>query len=308
MALSVTSNYEGTWAGRYIAAALLSGDTIAKGGIEVMPNIKYKSNISKMAVSGLIANASCDFTSAGNITLTEKVLQPEEFQINNEFCLTPFVSSWEAAEMGYSAYDTIPKKFSDFLIAEVAAQVAQQTEQTIWNGANATAGEFDGLVTLFKADTDVSDITGTTVTHANVVAEMAKVVDACPAALYGKEDLNLYVSQNVAKAYVRALGGYSIGVGANGLNDQGQMWYSGQDLSFDGVNIFLAPGLDNNQMVLAQKSNLYFGTGLMNEHNLCKTLSMADLDGSQNVRVIMRFTSGVQYGYGTEVVLYDPTV
>lgn len=308
MALSITSNYAGQWAGKYIAAALLSGDTIAKGGIEVMPNIKYKSNISKMAVSGMIANSSCDFTSAGNIALTEKVLQPEEFQVNNEFCLTPFVSSWEAAEMGFSAYEKMPKKFSDFLIGEVAAQVAQKTEQSIWNGANATAGEFDGLVTLFKADADVNDITGTTVIHTNVIAEMGKVVDACPNAVYAKEDLKLYVSQNVAKAYVRALGGYSIGVGANGINDQGQMWYSGQDLSFDGVNIFLAPGLDNNQMVLAQKSNLYFGTGLMNEHNLCKTLSMADLDGSQNVRVIMRFTSGVQYGYGTEVVLYDPTV
>lgn len=35
---------------------------------------------------------------------------------------------------------------------------------------------------------------------------------------------------------------------------------------------------------------------------------MADLDGSQNVRVIMRFTSGIQYGFGSEVVLYDPTV
>ena len=29
---------------------------------------------------------------------------------------------------------------------------------------------------------------------------------------------------------------------------------------------------------------------------------MADLDGSQNVRVIMRFTSGVQYGIGSDIV------
>ena len=126
--------------------------------------------------------------------------------------------------------------------------------------------------------------------------------------IYGKEDLNLYVSQNVAKAYVRALGGYSIGVGANGIGDQGQMWYNGQGLSFDGVQIFMAPGLNDNQMVLAQKSNLYFGTGLLNDMNLVKVLDMADLDGSQNVRFIMRYTASVQYGYGSEVVLYDPTV
>ena len=137
---------------------------------------------------------------------------------------------------------------------------------------------------------------------------MGRVVDACPSTIYGKEDLNLYVSQNVAKAYVRALGGYSIGVGANGIGDQGQMWYNGQGLSFDGVQIFMAPGLNDNQMVLAQKSNLYFGTGLLNDMNLVKVLDMADLDGSQNVRFIMRYTASVQYGYGSEVVLYDPTV
>lgn len=304
MALSITSNYAGQWAGKYIAAALLSGDTIAKGGIEVLPNIKYKENISKMAVSGIIANSSCDFTSAGNIALTERVLQPEEFQVNNEFCLTPFVSSWEAAELGFSSYEKMPKKFSDFLIAEVAAQVAQKTEQSIWNGANGNVGEFDGFVTLFKADSDVNDISGTTVTSANVIAEIGKVVDACPSALYGKEDLYLYVSKNVAKAYIRALAAQG-----GGYENRVNMWYSmDQPLTFDGISIFLAQGLNDNQMVLAQKSNLYFGTGLLSDHNLVKTLDMADLDGSQNVRVIMRFTSGIQYGFGSEVVLYDPTV
>jgi len=306
MALSITSTYAGEFAGKYIAAALLSGDTISKGGIEVKPNIKYKEVIKKVATASLIANGSCDFTNAGDVTLTERIIQPEEFQVNLELCKTPFISDWEAAQMGYSAFEKMPPKFSDFLIGHVSAEVAQKTEQNIWNGVNATAGEFDGIVTLAKADSDVSDITGTTVTNANVVAEMAKVIDACPSALYGKEDLNLYISQNVAKAYIRALGGFANVTG--GVDNQSQMWYSGQVLSFDGVNIFLANGLDDNQMVLAQKSNLYFGTGLMNDLNLVKVLDMADLDGSQNARFIMRFTATVQYGYGSEIVLYDPTV
>ena len=306
MALSITSTYAGQFSGKYIAAALLSGNTIAKGGIEVKPNIKLKEVVKKVATSGLIVDGTCDFTNAGNVTLTERIIAPEEFQVNLELCKTPFVSDWEAVQMGYSAYEKLPPKFSDFLIGHVAAEVAQKTEQNIWVGANATAGEFDGLITLAKADTDVSDITGTTVTNTNVVAEMAKVVDACPSALYGKDDLNLYVSQNVAKAYIRALGGFANVTG--GIENKSQMWYSGQALSFDGVNIFPAWGMTDNQMVLAQKSNLWFGTGLMNDANIVKTLDMADLDGSQNVRVIMRFTAAVQYGYGSEIVLYDPTV
>lgn len=126
MALNITSTYAGEFSGKYIAAALLSGNTISKGGIEVRPNIKYKEVVKKVATSGLIVDSTCDFTSAGNITLTERIIQPEEFQVNNEFCLTPFVSDWEAVSMGYSAYDKIPAKFSDFLIAHVAKEVAQK--------------------------------------------------------------------------------------------------------------------------------------------------------------------------------------
>ena len=57
-------------------------------------------------------------------------------------------------------------------------------------------------------------------------------------------------------------------------------------------------------MVAAEKSNLYFGTGLLSDSNEVKVLDMGDLDGSQNVRVIMRFTAGIEYGFGFEVVYY----
>ena len=304
MALSITSTYAGEFAGKYIAAALLSSNTIEKGGIEVKPNIKLKEVIKKVATSGLIQNSACDFTDAGNVTLTERIIQPEEFMVNLSLCKTPFVSDWEAAQMGYSAFENMPPKFSDFFIGHISAEIAAKNEQNIWVGANATAGEYDGLVTLAKADSDVSDITGTTVTSANVIAEMGKVVDACPSAIYGKEDLYLYVSKNVAKAYVRALAAQG-----GGYENRVNMWYNmDTPLTFDGVNIFLANGLSDNQMMLAQKSNLYFGTGLLNDLNLVKVLDMADLDGSQNVRFVARYTAGVQYGIGSEIVLYDPTV
>ena len=178
---------------------------------------------------------------------------------------------------------------------------------TSFSGDDATAGEFDGLVTLMTADGDVTDVVGTTVTAANVIAELGKVVDAIPAELYGKEDLYLYVSQNVARAYVRALGGFGAsGLGAAGTNAQGTQWWNNGSLSFDGVKIFVANGLASNYIVAAEKSNLYFGTGLLSDHNEVKVLDMADLDGSQNVRVIMRFTAGVQYGIGSDIVLYTP--
>ena len=300
---SITSTYAGEFAGKYISAALLSGSTIENGGISVKPNVKFKEVIKKVSTSGLIANASCDFADTGTVTLTERILQPEEFQVNVELCKKDFRSDWEAVQMGYSTFDKLPPKFSDFLISHVAAKVAEKTEQNIWQGVNANAGEFDGFSTLLAADSDVIDVTGSAITASNVISELGSIVDAIPSTLYGQEDMYIYVSQNIARAYVRALGGFGAsGLGANGVNAQGTQWWNNGSLSFDGVKLFVANGLADDTAVAAEKSNLYFGTGLLSDHNEVKVIDMGDLDGSQNVRVIMRFTSGVQYGIGGDIV------
>lgn len=305
MAVSITTTYAGEFAGKYVSAALLSADTIEGGGITVKPNVKFKEVIKTLSTNALVKDATCDFADQSTVTLAERILQPEEFQVNLELCKKDFHNDWEAVQMGYSAFDTLPPSFADFLLGHVAAKVAQKTEETIWTGVTATAGEFNGFATLLAADADVVDVVGTTVTAANVIDELGKVVDAIATSVYGKEDLYIYVSQSIARAYVRALGGFGAsGLGANGVNNAGTTWFNGGDLAFDGVKLFVCSGIADNDMVAAQKSNLYFGTGLLSDHNEVKIIDMADLDGSQNVRVIMRFTSGVQYGIGADIVYY----
>lgn len=305
MATSITTTYAGEFAGKYISAALLSADTIEGGGITVKPNVKYKEVMKTLSTNALVKDAACDFADQSTVTLAERVLTPEEFQVNLELCKKDFHNDWEAIQMGYSAFDSLPPSFADFLIGHIAAKVAQKNEENIWQGATANAGEFDGFTVLLAADADVIDVTGTTVTAANVIDELGKVVDAIPTSVYGKEDLYIYVSQNIARAYVRALGGFgSSGLGANGVNNAGTTWYNGGDLAFDGVKLFVCSGMPDNDMVAAQKSNLFFGTGLLSDHNEVKLIDMADLDGSQNVRVVMRFTAGVQHGIGADIVYY----
>jgi hypothetical protein len=307
---SITTTYAGEFAGKYIAAALLSAPTLDKGGITVMPNVKYKQVIKRVATDDIIKNATCDFDPTSTITLTEKILQPESFQVNLQLCKSDFRSDWDAIQMGYSAFDVLPKSFADFLIAHAAEKVAAGMETSIWQGVNNTAGQFAGIMTQLTTDASLpsgQEVAGTTVTAANVITELGKIIDACPAALYGKEDLTLYVSSNIYRAYVRALGGFAAsGVGANGYDNKGTNQSLG-DVYFDGVRVFMANGLANNTALLAQKSNLYFATGLLNDMNEVKVLDMGDLDGSQNVRVIMRFTADAKYGFATDVVTYGIT-
>jgi hypothetical protein len=304
---SITTTYAGEFSKKYISAALLSASTIENGGIEVMPNVKYKSVINRIATDAIVKDATCAFDPTSTVTITERVITPEEFQVNLELCKKDFRSTWQSIEMGMSAFDTLPKSFADYLIGHVAAKVAEKMETNIWRGVTANGGEFNGFVPLATADATVVDVVGTTVTAANVIAELGKVVDAIPAALYGEEDLYIYVSQNVARAYVRALGGFGAsGLGANGTNAMGTQWFNNGSLSFDGVKLFVANGLASNYMMAAQKSNLYFGTGLLNDMNEVRVIDQAEVTGAQTVNVIMRFTAGVQYGIGSEIVLYTP--
>ena len=306
---SITTTYAGQSAGKYISAALLSGNTIANGGLTIRPNVKFKEVVKRLELDGITKNGSCDFNDTSTLTLTERILEPKELQVNLELCKKDFRSDWDAIQMGYSAFDNLPSSFQDYLISYVASKVAQKNEQNIWAGNVGVdgSGSFDGFSTLLGADAALpaaQDITGTTVTAANVVDELGKVVDAIPSTLYGRDDLFIYVSQNIFRAYKRALGGFQAGgQGAAGVGSQG----NNQDINilyFDGVKIFMANGLAANTAIATTKDNLQFGTGLLSDHQEVKVLDMSQLDGSQNVRIIMRFTAGVQYGVVEDIVTY----
>jgi len=238
---NVTTTYAGEFAGQYISASLLSASTIENGGITVKPNVKFKEVLKTVSTDDIVKDASCDFTATSTLTLDERVLQPEYQQVNLQLCKSDFQDDWEAISMGFSAHDTLPSSFSDFLISHVAAKVAQRTENSIWTGSTATSGQFDGISTLLSTDANLptaNEIAGTTVDAANVISELGSIVDAIPSTLYGSEDLNIYVSQNIARAYVRALGGFGTsGLGANGTNAMGTQWWNNGSLTFDGVKI-----------------------------------------------------------------------
>jgi hypothetical protein len=308
---SVTTTYAGENSGKWISAALLSGVTLSNELITIMPNVKYKSVVSNLVSASGLADASCDFTATGAVTLTERILEPKSLQVNKQLCKADFRDTFQAIEMGYSAHDVLPKSFADYLLAHQAEQVAADIESHIWNGDAGNSGEFDGFMTLLTTDAALpaaQEVAGTTLTAANIITEMGKVADAIPSRLYGKEGLRIYVSQNAMRLYVRALGGFGTsGLGANGVDNKGTMWYQGGDLMFDGIPVVVANGLTADQMLATTKDNLFFGTGLLSDTNLCKLIDLAEIDGSENVRLIMRFTAGVQYGNVTDICTYGIT-
>ena len=322
---TITSTYAGEFAGQYIAAALLSAKTLDNKYVTIHPNVKYKEVIQKLAVNGIVQDASCDFVTSGSVALTEAILQPKELQVNLSLCKQEFVASWEALQLGYSAFDEIPKNFNDYLISYVGGIVAQATEQSIWQGRNIN-GQFAGFESSLSASVaagttivsgaitvstgTIPAFTGSTliggqpisgsITSANVLSKLDAIVNSIPDTVYGKEDLLIYVPTNVAKAYQQALAGGA--VGANGWNNQ--LNVGEKPFNFNGIEIVMCPGMTASKVVAAQKSNLHFGTGLLSDYNEVKVLDMANIDGSQNYRIIMRYTGGVVVGIPSDVVYY----
>ena len=275
-----------------------------------MPNVKYKSVIQRIETGSLIADGTCDFSASSNVNLTEVVIQPEEFQVNLQLCKSDFINTWESIQMGYSAFNPngLPTSFADYLVGHVASKVAAANETNIWTGnlGGAQAGEYNGLETLAAADATVIDVAGAVaLTSVNIIDKMQEVVDLIPNSLYGKEDLKLYVSNKAAKLYIRALGGFAVAATSNaGSDNKGTQWYVGGSLSFGGIPIFVGRGMSDDTMIAAQSSNLFFATGLLNDYNEVRVIDMTPIDGSQNVRLVMRFTAAAAIGVGADVVYY----
>lgn len=289
------NTYAGLWSGKYVAAALLSGETLSKELITLHPNVAYKEVIRNWQNSVSIDAATCDYTDNSSITLGEYVLTTVEKQVNMTLCKNNLRTTWEAAQAGFSAFEKLPATFEEFLLAQVAAEVAQGVELAIWKTNTFYTG---GMVQyLIDNSSIVRPFNGAT-SGSNVVARLQEALDYSPAALYGKEGYQYYVGPVTMKAYQAALsaGNYNF-----------QFYVGEKPMNFQGIPVTMCPGLNDSDCVLGLKSDLHFGTGLLSDYNEVKVIDMSDIDGSQNVRTIMRFTGGIIATNPTQQVVINVT-
>jgi hypothetical protein len=301
MAFTTTSNFSGKAAGFYISAALKEAKSL--DFLNVIENIKFKSNIQRMAGSGVVADATCDFTGAGTLALTEKVLEPKNLQINLDLCKSTLLDSWEALQMRAGAGAPPPASFDDYVISYMGEIIAEATEESIWSGT-AVAGKFNGFLgaatgyLLPGVDATVVQSTASgAYTAANIIANLQTLTADMAtniSAVLRKEDLHIYMSPKTYALYISAVStlGYVNAYNMNG--DYAPV--------FEGYKIAVCPGMADDELVAAQKSNLFFGTDLLSDATRITLMDMAQLDGSDNMRLVARYSGGVQTGVGADIV------
>jgi hypothetical protein len=299
--MATTTNLTTTYAGReaagYIRAAFLSNESLS--ALTVKENIEYKQVVRRLVDNVTFANATCDFTPTGTVNLTERILTLEKFQVQRELCKNTFLSDWESSS---EQNGELHASLTDALIANVMAGVAARNEVLIWQGVNANAGEYAGFETLFLADSAVLDVEDPeAITSANVIEEMNRLVLKLPVRVRrATEKPVIAVSSNVAEAFRTAI----LGLGGGSYLYQGEtvkMTWQGQ------YDIIECPGMSDDTMAMYQKSNLWFGTNLLDQWNTVAVLDMYQYDLSNNVRFSCSFFAGVQYGFGDEIAFYQYT-
>ena len=310
MAFTAVSNYAGKSAGFYISGALQS--VVSLDYLTMIENIKLQSNIQVMdATVTPVAAATCDFNDAGTLALTEKILTTANNQINLDLCKATLLSSWEAMQMRAGAGAPPPASFDDYVISYMGEVIASATETSIWAGVANAGGDFIGFTgagaagwlrngndaTVIQAvltgGAGVAPVVGT------ILADLQATVDAIPAAVIGKDDLYLFINQQNWQLYIQAVSALT-GFPYGNMSDE----YSKQ---FNGIKIAVVNGLQNAAIVAATKSNMFFGCDLLSDgltsSPRIQLLDMANLDGSDNMRMVCRYSAGTQTGVGADLVL-----
>ena len=297
MALNVTSNYAGKAAGFYISQALRSANSMEY--LTMIENIKFKSNIQKMNAASMVQDATCDVNLAGTLTMTEAILEPKNLMVQSDLCKQTLLSSWEALQMRAGAGAPPPPSFEDYVISYMGEIIANATEESIWTGDN-TNGQFlgfnsaAGLLLPGVDATVIQDAASAAYSATNIIANLQTAVAAIPVAVMRKEDLHIYMSPTTYSFYIQAVStlGY-----VNAYNMNGDYVPV-----FNGYKIAVCPGMIDNQVNIAEKSNLFFGTDLLSDATRINLLDMSTLDGSDNIRLVARYSAAVQSGVGSDIV------
>ena len=291
----ITSNYAGNAALPYVAPAILSGDTIANGYVEVLENVRYKANLRKFDGVALQA-AGCEFSNAaGSLTLDDVVLTTTALQVNEQVCNKDLRTAWEATQMRGQSSNS-PADFQAFAAQYVAAKVAEGVERNLWQGqfyftdgaitaSSGTYTNYPGICNLIVAgDPGHEDLLTGATTSANILGRLKTLSADIPDVLAGDPDTKLFMSRAMKQLYFTALAGTA------------ELTFHAAEAAnfFNGYEIITPGGMPNDTFIFSKKENLYFGTDLLTDNIEAAVLNLMGVTGDDVTRIIMKFSAGVQ--------------
>ena len=290
----------GTYAGEaarpYVAAAIMSADTIANNYISVLENVHSKAVLRKFSGAAIQANDDCAFTTAaGQLTLGEAVLTATALKVNEQVCNADLRATWESAQMRGQSSEA-PADFTTYVAQYVAAKVAEGIEHNIWSGnynaaggaaTGATYTSFNGILRqiVLGAPTYEANLTEA-LDATNILAKLTALTSSqCPPVIRGDyEKTKIFMSRATHSLYFTALAAtYNLPFLAEGAA-----------VKYQGYEVIVPNGFPDDTLVISQIENLYFGTNLLTDMIQASILDLQGVTGDDVTRVIMQFSGGTQ--------------
>jgi len=293
--------YTGKDAEGFYSKALLTGNT--KDVIRKVPNVKTKIKLGSLDLGNILQPDGCSVDESGTYTLGQKTLEVCDFAFNVPMCEKDFEGNYlsEGLKPGSNQDQNFPSTFVDYLFNLVAEVISKELEALIWSGdtAGSPASLCDGFIKKFLADSDVVDVaTPLTLTDSNIVGELKRITKAIPKAVKnkGKEAVKIFMSIEAFDLYEDAL------ITANPALYAFDM--SEIKKKFKGYEIIVSPGMPDNTIVVCDPMNLWYGFDLMDDEKQVEFIKnpLAGQGKKSNITGSLKW--GVQYGEGTEIVLY----
>ena len=307
--VSALANYTKENEALLVTSSVLGAKTaqLIKTQGNVMVGVKSSEKINIMDTDAIFqAGGTCGFNASGTTTFTQRTVTVGKIKVNESLCPKSLESKYlQKALPEGSRYDSIAfaAEYSD----KKAARIAAQLETAIWAGdtasVNVNLNKFDGLVKLIGSSAVEANNTtyygtpATSITAANVVAIVDALYRAIPASVVAKDDMTIFMSQDVFRTYTIAL------KNANMFN-----------YSFDGkadsefvlpgtsIKVVATPGLNGiSKLYAARLSNLFLGTDLLNEEERYELFYAKEAD---EVRFVAEFKMGVNVAFLDEVASF----
>jgi len=319
--VSPATTYAGVQALPYVAPALKLADTLNKNFVRQIDGIQNKAVISNLSSSDVVQAANCDWNDGNNVTLGERVLELTDLAVMEALCRGTLLPTWAGMTGARATMGAGSPEFQNFCMATVAGYAAQEVENGLWLGGMTTGqkGFVSNTGTLTSAGYNASIlgsasvnetvVTTTGFTAGSILANSGtnegpfskaynEAVADCPAIL-NRTDVAFYVGNAVAGKYMQALtaSGSNQGVNLQGTNQ------AFDTLQYLGIPIHVCPGLPDQIVVLTYEENLVAGSNLNTDYTTAQYIDAWQYDGSDQVKIVMRFGLGVQVGIPGDVVV-----
>lgn len=301
MALTDSTTFYGIDAEGFYKTVLTSG--VAKNEVTLLPGVKSKIKLASNNLGNILAAEDCSFSSAGEGTLAQKTMTVCDIKINLEYCATTFEQNYLSAQLraGSNSDQVMPDSYAQFVLASVAEKAASDIEKIMFKGDTGTSSYplslCDGLVKLALADSDVIDVaaTASTITSSNVITELNRVLNAVPAEIRALADFKIFVSQEIAFAYKQA----------QAATTGGLFMVGDKDLNYLGFKLVPTSQLSAKQMFAFSAANVFFLTDLSSDFDAITIIPQRNISGARTERLVASLKFGINYMFGTEIVLYS---